>query len=141
MAALQDFERGIEPNRSPGAEIADSHLAALEGWVAEHPGGGLLVAEQDEGLAGFILFAVREEFGTHVPEATRLLGQISDLWVTPDARGRGIARMLIAAAEAHLKSAGLKRIEITAVAGNERALRLYRVLGYDPHEVTLAKNI
>jgi hypothetical protein len=67
MAALQDFERGMEPNRLPGAEMADRHLAVLEAWAQAHPCGGLLVAEVEGSLAGFIIFGVEEEFGTYVP--------------------------------------------------------------------------
>ncbi len=141
MAAFQDFERELEPNRAPGAEMAERHLAALEAWAAEHPGGGVLVAEAETALAGFIIFGVEQEFGAYVPEETRSVGRISDLWVEPASRGRGIARALIAAAEGRLRTAGLKRVEITAVAGNAGALRLYRALGYGPYHVTLAKRL
>jgi ribosomal protein S18 acetylase RimI-like enzyme len=141
MTALQDFERGMEPNRLPGAEMADRHLAALEAWAQAHPGGGLLVAEVEGSLAGFIIFGVEEEFGTYVPEETQCLGRISDLWVKPGTRGRGIARALIAAAEKRFRTAGLARSEVTAVHGNSEALRLYKALGYCPYHVTLAKKL
>jgi ribosomal protein S18 acetylase RimI-like enzyme len=141
MAALQDFEHEIEPNRTPGAEMAGKHLAGLEAWAAEHPGGGVLVAEIGGALAGFIIFGVTEEFGELVPPETRLLGQISDLWVAPTARGRGIASALVDAAEARFREAGLKRVEISALAGNTQAQRLYESLGYGPYHVTLAKGL
>ncbi|MEM7496802.1 MAG: hypothetical protein AAF371_02275 [Pseudomonadota bacterium] len=35
MAGLQDFERPLEPNRLPGAEMAADHVAILLGWAAE----------------------------------------------------------------------------------------------------------
>jgi hypothetical protein len=75
MAALQDFEREIEPNRTPGAEMADKHLAGLEAWVAEHPCGGVFVAEAGGALAGFIIFGVAEEFGELGPPEIRLLAR------------------------------------------------------------------
>ena len=74
------------------------------------------------------------------PEETRAIGRISDIWVDPDRRGLGIGRALISTAEARLRGAGLKRIEISAVPANEAALRLYRRLGYGPALVTLAKS-
>ena len=139
MAELQDFERALEPNRQPGPEIADRHFAALEGWVAEHPGAATLVAEVDGRPAGFLLFGVVEEFGDYVLPQNRAFGMLSDLWVGPDARGKGVARSLIAAAEARLKAAGITRVEVTAVPGNTTALRLYAELGYGPYQVTLSK--
>lgn len=141
MAALQDFERGIEANRKPGAEIADGHLAALEAWVAERPGGGVLVAESDGRPAGFLLFGVHDEFGDYVLEWNRRLGLLSDLWVEPWARGRGVARALIAAAEARLRAAGIARAELAMVDGNLQARRLYEALGYAAYQVTLAKQL
>ena len=139
MAALQDFERTQEANRRPGAAMADGHLAALEAWVAEDPVNGVIVAESGGVLAGFILFGIDEAFGEYVPDETRRLGYISDLWVEPGARGLGIARALIAEAEARFQAAGLKRVEIAALAGNSQALGLYQALGYGPYYVMLAK--
>jgi len=139
MADLQDFERGLEANRTPGGEMADDHLTALESWAAGHPGGGVMVAKTGGQLIGFIIFGVDQAMGTYVPEETRSMGRISDLWVEPEHRGSGVARTLIDAAEARLRGAGLKRVEIYAVAGNTKALRLYQALGYGPYEVSLAK--
>jgi GNAT superfamily N-acetyltransferase len=139
MAALQDFERAIEPNRVPGPGMADRHLAALEGWAAEHPGGSVLVAEAEGRAVGFIVTGVDEELGDYVLPENRLVGRLSDLWVAPGARGRGAARALIAAAEARLRAAGINRAEVTAVVRNAEAQRLYAALGYAPYEVTLGK--
>ncbi|HUS54366.1 MAG TPA: GNAT family N-acetyltransferase [Thermohalobaculum sp.] len=141
MAALQEFERGLEANRTPGGEMAEGHLTALESWAAEHPAGGVLVAKIANQLVGFIIFGVDRAMGTYVPEKTRSVGRISDLWVEPDHRGCGVTRALIDAAEARLRGAGLKRVEIYAVAGNANALRLYQALGYGPYEVSLAKRL
>jgi ribosomal protein S18 acetylase RimI-like enzyme len=141
MAALQDFEREIEPNRQPGGEIADRHLAALEGWAAGHPGGGVLVAELDGRVAGFIVTGIDIEPGDYVLPGNRLVGRLSDLWVAPEARGRHVARALVAAAEARFQAAGINRAEVSAVQRNVVALRLYSALGYAPYEVTLAKQL
>jgi ribosomal protein S18 acetylase RimI-like enzyme len=141
MADLQEFERGLEANRTPGGEMAEGHLTALESWAGEHPGGGVMVAKVADQLAGFIIFGVDRAMGTYVPEETRNVGRISDLWVEPEHRGRGVARALIDAAEVRLREASLRRVEICAVAGNAKALRLYDALGYGPYEVSLAKRL
>jgi len=146
MAALQDFERGLEANRVPGPAMADRHLAALEGWAAEHPGGSVLVAEVAGGVdgflvAGFLVTGIDEELGDYVLPANRLVGRLSDLWVVPEARGQGVARALVAAAENRLKAAGVNRAEVTAVHGNRAALQIYEGLGFAPYEVTLGKGL
>lgn len=141
MSALQETERALEPNRAPGPEIAGSHLASLERWTAKKPGGGVLVAELDGALAGFLVAGVITDTGTYRPPETRTLGWISDLWVEPDARGRGIGRALIAAAEDRFRAAGLTRVELAAVVGNIDAVRLYEHLGYSRYEIMLAKNL
>lgn len=141
MSALQEAERALEPNRAPGPDIADSHLASLERWVAKKPGGGVLVAELDGALAGFLVAAVIVDTGTYLPPETRTFGWISDLWVEPQARGNGIGRALIAAAEARLRAAGIGRVELAAVVGNADALALYERLGYRRYEVSLSKTL
>lgn len=137
MARLQDHERTIEPNRAPGDEIADRHLAVLEAWAGE--GGGILVAEEAGVARGFAVWGLVEEDGFHVAPANRRYGAISDLWVEPGARGAGIGAALIETVEQRLRTVGIGRIELTALAANGDAIRLYRRLGYGPYELTLAK--
>jgi ribosomal protein S18 acetylase RimI-like enzyme len=48
----------------------------------------------------------------------------------PAQRGRGIGRRLIETAVAAAWERGFKRIELTVNEGNERALRLYRSVGF-----------
>ena len=56
---------------------------------------------------------------------------ISDVWVAPDHEGRGVATALIAAVEAVIRARGFDCFEIEVLTANERALRLYRHLGYE----------
>ena len=141
MAALQDLERETEPNRTPGAECGPSHLAALEAWAAQDPAGGVLVAEAGKQPVGFLVFGVEEELGTYVPKETRRVGNLSDLWIKPGFRGIGIARTLIAAAEARLRNAGLTRVEVSTLPDNAAARALYRRLGYADCLITLARRL
>ena len=141
MSELQEAERALEPNRAPGPEVADSHLAALEDWTARHPGGSVLVAEAKGALIGFLVAGVTTDTGTYLPPETRTHGWISDLWVEPNARGRGVGRALVAAAEDRFRAAGLTRVELAAVVGNIEAIRLYEHLGYGRYEISLGKNL
>lgn len=139
MAALQDHERAMEPNRLPGAQMAATHVAALLAWVSEHPAAGCLIAQDDRGPAGFLLWGIEKEPGTYVLPRNRIVGCLSDLWIEPRARGRGLARALVRAAEAHLAAHGVVRIEVSALPANAEALAAYAALGYRPCLVTLAR--
>ncbi|MGF1445131.1 MAG: GNAT family N-acetyltransferase [Pikeienuella sp.] len=141
MAALQEFERPIEPNRRPGAEMAALHMDFLLSRVAEHPAAGVRIAEDASGPLGFILWHVETEAGCYVLPENEVLGRITDLYIEARARGRGLGRRLIAAAEAHISAHGLTRMEIGAVAGNLDAIAAYEALGYVRSTVVLAKQL
>jgi ribosomal protein S18 acetylase RimI-like enzyme len=141
MAGLQEHERAMEANRTPGAEMAAAHVAVLLDRVAAHPAAGCLIAEVAGVPVGFLLWTIEVDEGFHLPLAARVAGCLSDLWVEPEARGRGLGRRLIAAAEAHLERHGVRHVTITAVARNAGAIALYERLGYRPCEVVLARSL
>lgn len=51
-------------------------------------------------------------------------------WLTPDARGRGIGRMLFTASVSFARANGYTKIVIQVLASNSRALGFYRKLGF-----------
>jgi ribosomal-protein-alanine N-acetyltransferase len=51
--------------------------------------------------------------------------------VHPEARGRGLARPLMAFLHAAAKQRGAAKVRLTVYADNQRAVELYRRLGYD----------
>jgi ribosomal protein S18 acetylase RimI-like enzyme len=48
----------------------------------------------------------------------------------PDYRGRGLGRQLVAQAVRTARQAGIERVELEVFASNERAIALYRALGF-----------
>jgi len=60
------------------------------------------------------------------PEAAELVS----MWVAPEARGRGVAELLIEAAWRQCSREGLPRLSLWVVEGNTRAERLYSRLGF-----------
>ena len=109
--------------------------------VAADSGGGCLVADLGAVPAAFCLWTAETAFGRYVAPGNRRFGAISDLWVEPFARGRGIATALIRAAEAHLAAHGIRHVEITTLAANPRAQALYRRLGYGEDMVILSRRL
>ena len=63
-------------------------------------------------------------------ETALVVPEIGDVFVPAELRGRGIGTQLSEAAEQMARMRGHRQISISASIANERALRLYRRLGY-----------
>lgn len=55
---------------------------------------------------------------------------LNDLFVIPEARSQGVARLLMEAARQHAAATGAKGLELATGADNQKAQRLYESLGY-----------
>ncbi|WP_148714491.1 GNAT family N-acetyltransferase [Chitinolyticbacter meiyuanensis] len=89
----------------------------------------LLLADSGSGLLGLIAIHLLPQL--HAPG---LLGKVTGLVVTADARGQGVGRALLDAAARFARSQGAVRIEI--ISGNHRpeAHAFYQHLGYQRTE-------
>lgn len=61
---------------------------------------------------------------------TERLWILNDLYVVPEARGRGVGRMLLERARAHARATGAVRVTLSTAADNARAQGLYESFGY-----------
>ncbi len=109
----------------PGQAWMDSYLRTLGKFSQVH------VAEMDGQVAGFMLSRVRR-----VPEhwGGVLVGQLSDMWVVPEARRFGVGRELSRLAINWLRAQGTHSVEIQIVSDNAASLKLYDTLGFK-HEL------
>jgi len=142
MELLQDTECKLHPNRSPGAEIGDGHLAYLEARVREQHG-QIYVAEGEEGLIGLLVcFVEKLDAGDlHVRDAEREYGYISDLCVAAAMRKRGVAAALMQAAEQHFLSLNLPVVRVGSLFNNAPASTFYQKAGYQPYEILYEKRL
>jgi predicted GNAT family acetyltransferase len=60
---------------------------------------------------------------------------VTDLYVTPAARGRGVGQALLAAIVEPAREAGLDHVSLEVLTGNSEARRLYDRLGFVPVDV------
>ena len=142
VAALQDLERTLHAGRAEGRRIAAAHLAHLE-HAAHLRHGRILVAARGSERLGFLVGCVEEEeHGSHhVRPGERRYGVVTDLYVEPGARSRGIAVALLEEAARHFAALGLARLRVRTLAANQAALRFYRALGYAPYELSLEREL
>ena len=87
----------------------------------------IFLAERDGRAVGFVqLYPVFSSTAAN----PRRLWLLNDLYVTPDARGGGVARALMAAARHMAEATGACGLELVTARTNAAAQRLYRSLGW-----------
>jgi ribosomal protein S18 acetylase RimI-like enzyme len=97
-----------------------------EYWTMEN-----LLAERPDKWR-FSSLAVRggEPVGYAIVSRTGEGGHLHHFAVTPDLRGQGIGRQLLARTAQVLRDAGLGRLTLKVYRSNAGALRMYRALGF-----------
>jgi GNAT superfamily N-acetyltransferase len=89
--------------------------------------GVALIAEEEERAVGFV-FCVLGDTG-------RRTAHVTDLYVTPEVRGRGVGMALLAGVVEPARAAGLDHVSLEVLTGNAEARRLYDRLGFVPVDV------
>lgn len=119
-------------------EIDSFNHAALQKAMTEPEAEtALLVAEDEtEGLAGFIYLTTEKDYFTGEKQ-----GYISDIAVAAGFEGRGVARLLLDAADEWARSKGYGAIFLNVFAGNQRARRLYEKNGFAEEVVKYVKPV
>ena len=112
------FRRTLEETRSQAGEIEEMARRSAQnpdsqGWIAEVDGAG----------AGQAFSRLSEDRSTV---------HIFAMWVAPEARGKGVGRALLDAAEAWGRDRGVSRGLLAGTAGNSPAEGLYQGAGYEP---------
>src|SRR3989442_3031679 len=89
--------------------------------------GVALIAEEDGRAVGFV-FCVLGDRG-------RKTAHVTDIYVRPDARNKGIGRALLAEIIDPARSAGLDHVSLEGLISNSNARRLYERLGVMPMDL------
>lgn len=97
------------------------------------------VAEENGVLAGFLSAGIlRMDRKLSLP-GTRALGMIHDLYLSPEFRGRGLARALLDRAEDWLAGQGVTLVQCQVVEGNGPGTAFWARQGYAPTSTTRAR--
>ena len=93
-------------------------------------GSFVTVAELDGRDAGYL---IGKTMAPHIRESpVPLVGHISQCWVEPWARRRGVARALIDHAEVRFRDQGIGWIQLSHQAGNLEAAQTWSAQGFQP---------
>ncbi len=101
---------------------SDGALRALARALIEHPdtSGVQLIAREDGEALGFATI-----FWSYSTLSARAIGVMNDLYVAPQARGRGLGAELIRACEAECAARGIEILEWETAPSNARAQSVY----------------
>jgi len=142
MAELQDFERTLCTDRTPGASMAADHFDFLLDFSRANAGKIYLALSGSQVVGFVVVFLEKEDEGDiHLVPEYRRYGWVSDLIVKQDHRGSRAASLLMEYAEQHCVSLGVRRIKVGTLHNNERARHFYKKAGYSVYEVIYSKAI
>ncbi len=129
MALLPGLADFPVPDWRTARQIADADTRILLDALAHpDPGTLVLVAEGDGGaILGFLFATTKQDYFTGTPHA-----HIEVIVVSDAARGQGLARTLIEAAEQWAARRGYASITLNVFDRNTRAKSVYERLGYAP---------
>jgi GNAT superfamily N-acetyltransferase len=134
---LNIHEEQFIGDRRLDAEGGQESLAACRARVRETEGHAL-VAELDGRVVGH-MFMWFESDPVFVRPELRRHAYVADLFVRQAARGHGIGTALLAEAERLARAAGVPRIRLGVLVGNDGAEALYLRSGYRPYAIAMSK--
>jgi GNAT superfamily N-acetyltransferase len=137
LHGLQDYEAAFEPNRRRDPEWAVEHWREAQHRCAERHG-IMLVAEEEGKPVGWA-FAHDSRGELFVVEAERHHGYLAELYVVPDARGRGHGRALMDGCAQWARERGHKLLMVGVLAQNAHAIRAYEGAGYAPYSLAMRR--
>ena len=116
----------------PFVDDETSWAARRRSYVETFDGGGFaLVADDDDGLAGYAMVRIHEGRTTRGRSRTAT-ARCWTILVTERARGRGLGSALLDEVDAELARRGIRDLMIGVMEGNDDARRLYERRGLVP---------
>jgi GNAT superfamily N-acetyltransferase len=137
--AMRDHHHQVVPEFGPVRDDEDSwgiRRTQYEAWLADGESYILLARDDDGSAVGYAFARVERGAGpTWMGPGHRI--DLESLSVAPGARGRGIGSALLARVREDADRAGAEAIDVTAVAANSEALRMYERAGFVPAFIVL----
>jgi GNAT superfamily N-acetyltransferase len=128
--------RAIDAGTPPASELIEAMLEELVPLYGRIDTGRVPTARPEEFAPPLGIFLVgfddarRPVCGGGVKRLGPEVGEIKRMFVVPEARGRGVARLLLRALEAAARELGYSRVRLDTGPKQPRAEALYRDAGY-----------
>ena len=137
-ATMETVWRDIPPGEKTSLawDAFERHFRERVTPVLDFEGTELLVAEEGGRAVGYVLLGVIGSF--YSPENH---GFVYDIWVRPEARGRGVGKALLDAALRRCQERGLWKIKLEVSAANARARAVYAAAGFREERLVLGKTL
>ena len=129
LEAFVDIYKSAYRNMQEYAYRKERNIKYYFKWLLRRDREGIFVAEIDGKPAGFV--ACDATWHSFFDED---VGEIHEIVVAREYRGKGIGKRLMEAAENYLKSRGHKKIELWVGERNYAAKKFYEKLGYTAGE-------
>jgi GNAT superfamily N-acetyltransferase len=98
--------------------------------------GVVLVAEAESGIVGFAAGAVRTRDPDEELEVIDFRnGEVTELYVVPDARRGGVGRALLERLDEHFREVGCGAVRINVFGPNAGTRAFYRAMGYEERDL------
>ena len=136
---LNRYEEPIAGNRVLDHAGAVASLAEAQERVAQTDG-TVLVAELDGRVVGHLFLEFRQD-PVFVRAELRPYAYVAELFVREAARGLGVGKALMLAAERTAAARGFGRLMVQVLAGNALAEAFYARCGFKAHAIELGKPI
>jgi GNAT superfamily N-acetyltransferase len=132
---FQNEDRKSVPFVISGEEIASDYLDFLISKT-ENGNGRLLVCESDSAV-GYGCYYQQPPY--HLPDSLEVY--VSDAYLVPSYRGKGLGSRIFAMAEEFAKERNIPYMSLKVLAFKNEARRLYSRLGYKEFEIMMYKDL
>lgn len=129
MDGLHANERSLNKRTAQWKEIESNYMQHITD-MQEEQGGLMLIAYVGNKPAGFIFGYTEEDDDSRIEESTGNLLYVSDGYVYPEYRKKGIYKLLNQHLEQHFVSQGIKRICRYTLINNHDMQRFLERAGY-----------
>jgi ribosomal protein S18 acetylase RimI-like enzyme len=147
MTMLQSYFKEIDIS---GEKIEFENRESAEEYVQkalkddDAMDGKLFVAESEGKITGFIQGVIikhNKDVMFKLTHRKRKDGWIGLLFVNPDARGKGVAQLLISTIREYFKNNGCVSMRLKVDSNNKLALNVYNKYGFKPGDLEMATKI
>lgn len=144
MNDFHDYLVGLDPDHrlqrlsGYGEKTLEEELKAVQEKNGYFP-----LAFDGDKLVGFGICVINPPSTPEMQLGSKSVtsGRVEELYIIPEYRGKGLAKMLMIEMEAYLKSRGCEYVHLGVFAFNENAHEMYEHLGYKDKGIDMMKKL